>query len=128
MAFASSPDVQTIYLATLMSGRKTTNMIERPQVSLLWDNRTGNTTDHGGGLLVTASGVAKLVESDEASIRECFLTKNPSMTTFLEGKDVGLFAVRVMNYEVVLGYDRPIHWDPTTDDPSEEGATSSRSK
>jgi hypothetical protein len=88
-------------------------MLDRPKVSLLWDNRTGNTADHGAGLLVTASGVAALVEKDDTAVRECFLAKNPSMTTFLEGEGVGLFAVRVLNYEVVLGYDRPIHWDPT---------------
>jgi hypothetical protein len=116
MAFASSKDVSTIYLATPLAGRKAQNMIARPGVSLLWDNRTGNTTDHGDGLLVTANGIAALAtDVDDASsdvARASFLTKNPNMESFLRTEGVGLFSVKISSYEIVLGYERPQFWDP----------------
>jgi hypothetical protein len=58
MAYSTSDDLKQVYLASPLLSRKSTNMNVRPQVSLLFDNRTGNLKDHGDGLLVTARGSA----------------------------------------------------------------------
>ena len=115
MAFAAIPNLQTIVLATPLAARKAQNMLERPAVSLLWDNRTGNASDHGNGLLVTASGSAALVKNSETAMAH-FLSKNPEMSKFLESDGVGLFEVSIRTYEVVHGYDRPQIWDPNEAD------------
>ena len=96
---------------TPIAARKAQNMLERPAVSLLWDNRTGNAVDHGNGLLVTASGNAALAKNLEPATAR-FLAKNPEMSGFLESDGIGLFEVSIRTYEVVHGYDRPQMWDP----------------
>ena len=114
MAYAASPCLRWVLVATPLQARKAQHMLERPLVSLLWDNRTGNAADHGEGLLVTATGQASVIPSEEwppASAR--FLARNPNMASFLASDGVGLFSIRVGAYEVVEGYGRPQHWDPS---------------
>ena len=115
MAFAAAADSSVVYLATPVAARKAVNMLERPAVSLLWDNRTGNLADHGEGCLVTAGGTAALVDGgDDAggAARALFGAKNPNMSGFLSQRGVGIFAVTVDEYELVVGYDRPQVWVP----------------
>jgi hypothetical protein len=112
MAYGLSPCLRTIYLATPVAARKAKNMIQRPDVSLLWDNRTGNLSDHGDGLLVTADGTSALAPDRDAAAA-FFLQRNHNMATFLATEGVGLFAVSVREYEIVQGYERPQRWEPS---------------
>ena len=112
MAYAMSPCLRLIYIATPLTARKAENMLQRPAVSLLWDNRTGNLSDHSDGVLVTADGTSALAPDRDAAA-ELFLHRNPNMERFLASDGVGLFAVSVREYEIVQGYDRPQRWDPT---------------
>ena len=111
MAFASSIDLKHIYIATPLAARKAQNMIARPTVSLLFDNRTGNIKDHGDGLLVTASGTA--FKCDQPENVQLFVEKNPNMKNFIESDGISIFAIRVASYETVVGYERPEQWSPT---------------
>ena len=111
MAYATSPCLRTVYLATSLAARKAESMLQRPGVSLLWDNRTGNLSDHGDGLLVTADGTSALAPDRDAAAA-LFLQRNPNMKDFLSSERVGLFAVSVREYEIVQGYGRPQRWDP----------------
>ena len=111
MAFAMSPCLRLVYIATPLAARKAENMLQRPGVSLLW-NRTGSLSDHGDGMLVTADGTSALApDRDEAAA--LFLQRNPNMEHFLAKDGVAIFAVSVREYEIVQGYDRPQRWDPT---------------
>ena len=111
MAFASSVDLKHVYIATPLAARKAKNMIARPTVSLLFDNRTGNVKDHGDGLLVTASGTA--YQCDKSENVQLFVEKNPNMKDFIESDGISIFAIRVASYETVVGYERPEQWSPT---------------
>jgi hypothetical protein len=112
MAYAVNEDLSTVYLASARS-RKTENMLARPDVSLLWDNRTGNLADHGDGLLVTASGKAALANKEEVdAAKKLFVGRNPNMAGFLAIDGVSMFAVKVSVVEVVEGYSRPTEWRP----------------
>ena len=110
MAYAASPDFKIIHLATPLLARKSQNMIARPDVSLLWDNRTGTLNDHGDGLLVTARGRATLSKSAD-NARAAFLSTNPNMKEFLTSTHVSLFDVHVEMYESVVGYEQPQQWE-----------------
>lgn len=123
MAFAISPCLRFVVVATHGGARKAQQMRERPAVSLLWDNRTGNLRDHADGLLVTAVGQAAEVTAEAevdalpwASAR--FLARNPNMANFLASEGVGLFQIRVDSYEIIEGYGRPERWAPHTKDSS----------
>jgi hypothetical protein len=114
MAYATSSNLKQIYFATAKQTRKAANMSERPSVNVLWDNRTGNVSDHGDGLLVTAAGQATsmVLEGDIEEAKVSLLAKNPNLSTFLAGEGVGYFVVTVENYEVVVGYGQPNKWSP----------------
>ena len=118
MAYATSDNLQSVYLATPLAARKAENMIARNTVSLLFDNRTGNLEDHGDGLLVTARGTAVLCDGGDIStakgtaVKASFLEKNPNMTGFLASPGVGLFRLDIAMYEVVHGYNKPLSWNP----------------
>jgi len=118
MAYASSSDLRSVYLATPLGARKAQNMLERPTVSLLWDNRTGNLADHKDGLLVTAGGRARILQdADRGRVQAQFVVKNPNMAAFLEEDNVGLFEVTLGGgYELVKGYDRPEQWNPNDEE------------
>ena len=113
MAFAASPCLRFVFVATPLQARKAQQMRERPAVSLLWDNRTGNLADHGRGFLVSATGHATEALAEELpSANARFLARNPNMADFLTSDGVGLFQIRVASYEVVQGYGRPQLWVP----------------
>ena len=113
MAYAPSPELRTIFIATPMGARKAQQMRECPLVSLLWDNRTGNVADHAEGILVTATGEARQVLPHEAhEAVALFLARNVNMAGFLASEGVGLFSIQVGSYELVEGYGRPQQWDP----------------
>jgi len=114
MAFAACPELQRVFLATPIDTLKDQNMRSRPDVSLLWDDRTGNLGDHADGTLATATGKATaLVEScDVIEAHAAMLADNPNMTKFLAAESTVLFAVNVSEWGVVEGYGPMRLWDP----------------
>ena len=111
-AYAMSPCLRSVYIATPLAAHKAENMLQRPGVSLLWDNRSGSLSDHRDGLLVTADGTAALAHDRDAAAT-LLLHRNPNMEPFLASSGIGLFAVTVREYEIKHGHDRPQRWDPT---------------
>jgi len=90
-------------------------MRSHPDVSLLWDDRTGNLGDHADGILVTAEGKATLLEPcDTAAIKAhaAMLADNPNMKEFLAADTTVLFAVDVSEWGVVEGYGATRTWNP----------------
>ena len=110
MAYATSPCLREIFVATPLQARKAQQMLERPSCSLLWDNRTGRLADHGDGVLVTAVGRAAAARPEEGRAR--FLERNPNMGRFLASDGVALFRISVARFEIVKGYGRPRRWEP----------------
>ena len=116
MAYAASPCLRHVFVATPLRARKAQQMLDRPTVSLLWDNRTGNLADHGDGLLVSATGQAVVSAPEELpSATQYFLARNPNMADFMASDGVGIFKIRVSSYEVVEGYGRPQQWVPLSE-------------
>ena len=59
MAYAISSDLDEIYLVSLEDTQKVRNMRANPNVTCLWDNRTGNNDDHTAGLAMSGFGEAR---------------------------------------------------------------------
>lgn len=117
MAFGLAESLKQVFLATKVDTQKAENMVRSPWVSLLWDNRTGKLEDHSDGMLVTASGVARLTSgADAEEARAAVLTGNPNFKSFIDQPTIALFAVDVSSYDVVVGYGAPVRWSPS--DPS----------
>ncbi len=58
MAYAISTDLDKIYLASLENTQKVKNIRANPNVTCLWDNRTGNNDYHTAGLTMSGFGNA----------------------------------------------------------------------
>ena len=102
MAFAATPDLKTIVLATDRYTRKYTNLMVEPRVALLIDNRSNTAKDTQEAVAVTALGEAAEITGEE---REKFLTlfldKHPHLATFAASDSCALIAVRIYRYVVV---------------------------
>ena len=108
MAYAFSDDLRRVFMASGRHSQKIEDVRANPSVSLLFDNRTGNISDHGDGMLVTASGRAALCEKSQHELdRLHLLQRNPNMDSFLTREDVTVFSVAVDTYAVVVGYGQP---------------------
>lgn len=115
MAYAYSPDLTSVVIASGVRSRKVDDMLSNPSVSLLWDNRTGNLQDHGDGMLVTASGQASQLSADAAAAATAqLLERNPNLASFVARDDVAVLRVAVDTYAVVVGYGAPELVDPRT--------------
>ena len=89
-------------------------MIECPNVSLLWDTRTGQLRDHGESILVTASGEATLSSGAAAEVaKAAFLESNPNMHDFVADPSIVMFTISVAEFGITQGYGRTSLWSPT---------------
>lgn len=113
MAYAFDGSLRRVYLASRPDTEKVANMLGQPQVSLLWDNRTGNTSDHRDGLAAMASGSAAPVRGwDRARAAFLLLQRNPELEALLARADTQVVAVAVDTFRLVRGYDAVTEFSP----------------
>ena len=99
MAYGVSENLKKVYLASYKDTRKVKNMLAQTNVSLLWDNRTGNTEDHVAGLALNATGCAHQLEGDACQrVEQLLLNRNSTLETLLFSDNVAVFAVDVSGY------------------------------
>ena len=102
MAFAVSPDLATLVLATPRNTEKYKNILARPQVSLLADNRKNADADPDEAMAVTILGAAFEVTSDRMEeCKEMLEQAHPALHRFFQNPDTAFIAVRVSRYVVV---------------------------
>lgn len=114
MAYAFDADLRTLYVTSMRQTEKVGNMLCRPEVSLFWDNRTGNTKDHVDGLALMATGHAVLLNSEQcAPPASALQQRNSSLTDLINHADSVILAIRISGYRLVRGYTSIIHYQPT---------------
>jgi heme iron utilization protein len=102
IAFAVSPDLQTVVFATPSATRKLANITACGTVSLLFDNRRNEDDLLYDTTAVSAFGVARVAGAHERdNLLELYLRRHPYLRTFLEKPDTVLVSVAVEYYEVV---------------------------
>lgn len=105
MAYDYSCNLKHIYLASFSNTQKVKNILENKNVSLLWDNRTGNTSDHNEGVLLTATGKASINNSSSKKhLQSSFLQRNPNLDNLLEHEQSVHIEIDVEKYMLVEGY------------------------
>jgi hypothetical protein len=113
MAYAISPQLDQIYVASLEDTQKVTNMRANPNVTCLWDNRTGNNSDHTAGLAMSGFGQAHALTGKKAqSAKQLLLQRNANLQPLLSNPAVVLFAVHIDRYQWVEGYTRVVIYKP----------------
>jgi general stress protein 26 len=102
MAFAATPDLTTLVVATSKKTRKYHNLMADGRVSLLMDNRSNRALDFQEAFSVTALGTAEEVSPGERPpFRELFLAKHPHFSGFVDDPDSALIKIKIENYIVV---------------------------
>lgn len=113
MAYAVSTELDEIYLASLENTQKIKNMRANPNVTCLWDNRTGNNTDHAAGLAMSGFGQAReLLGQSAVAARRLLLKRNATLQPLLSEPSVVIFALHIDRYQWVEGYTRVIIYKP----------------
>ncbi|MEJ2225002.1 MAG: pyridoxamine 5'-phosphate oxidase family protein [Syntrophobacterales bacterium] len=102
MAFAATPDLKQLVVATERDTRKYANLMAEPRVALLIDNRSNVPSDTEEAVAVTVLGRASEAQPGEtASLLTLFLAKHPHLETFVSSPTCALITVRVDTYVVV---------------------------
>jgi nitroimidazol reductase NimA-like FMN-containing flavoprotein (pyridoxamine 5'-phosphate oxidase superfamily) len=113
MAYAVSPQLDQIFIASLESTQKVANMRANPNVTCLWDNRTGNNSDHIAGLAMSGFGQAHELTGEPAqSAQRLLLQRNASLQPLLSNPSVVIFALHIDRYQWVEGYTRVVVYKP----------------
>lgn len=115
VAFAVSGDLKNIYIATEIDTRKYKNLIRRPQVSMLFDNRRNAAADFYRGTAVTALGRAEeLKVKSNKEVLGLYLKKHPDLDDFVNSPSCRMFQVRVKTYIVVTKFQQVMTYKPAS--------------
>ena len=102
MAYAFTPELANIVVATGKSTRKHQNLMQESRVSLLIDNRSNTENDFHAAMAVTVIGKALLVEHpDRSGYEKIYLQRHPYLRTFLESPTTSLVKIAVSHYVLV---------------------------
>jgi nitroimidazol reductase NimA-like FMN-containing flavoprotein (pyridoxamine 5'-phosphate oxidase superfamily) len=102
MAFAVTPDLKTIIVATDRHTRKYANLMAEPRVALLIDNRSNTPADTQEAVAVTVLGqAAEATPEERQKFLRLFLDRHPHLEDFATSATCALIAVRVSIYIVV---------------------------
>ena len=102
MAFAFTPDLESIVVATGRSTRKHQNLIQESRVSLLIDNRTNGESDFHKAKAVTVIGKAQIiVESERLRFEKIYLQRHPYLNEFLASSSTAFLKISVSRYVLV---------------------------
>lgn len=102
MAFAYTADLENIIIATSKSTRKHQNIVQECRVSLLVDNRSNSDDDFSTATALTVLGRAQHIEEVVRPVYEkLYLSKHPSLESFVASPSTALLRVKVSHYLLV---------------------------
>jgi len=102
ICFVASDDLKHILFATTRSTRKYANLMREARVALLADNRSNDPADTFRALAVTALGVARELEGDEAEqARRTYLARHPHLEEFVSSPSTAMLRLDVEKYILV---------------------------
>lgn len=102
MAFAATPDLKRLIVATERHSRKYANMMAEPRVALLIDDRSNVPSDTEEAVAVTVLGkAAEAAPQEREELLPLFLAKHPHLEAFVTSPTCALITVRVETYFVV---------------------------
>jgi nitroimidazol reductase NimA-like FMN-containing flavoprotein (pyridoxamine 5'-phosphate oxidase superfamily) len=102
MAFAFTPELANIVVATGKSTRKHQNLIQESRVSLLIDNRSNSENDFHAAMAVTVIGKAQLIEqSERPGYEKIYLQRHPYLEKFLASPTTAFVKIAVSHYVLV---------------------------
>ena len=111
MAFAFTPDLANILVATGKSTRKHQNLVQESRVSLLIDNRANSENDFHAAMAVTIIGTAQgIADSERSGYAEIYLQRHPYLEKFLTSATTAFVKISVSHYVMVSRFEEVIEY------------------
>ena len=102
MAFAFTDDLGSLIVATRRETRKYSNLMNRPGVSVLIDNRSNQENVFQNTLAVTGIGQAEEIEGEEKGLlKELFLQSHPELEAFVQSPECALIKITMDCYYII---------------------------
>lgn len=102
MAFAHTPDLRFLILATYRDTQKHANLLLNSAVSFLIDDRSNDPADYQDAVAISVCGCAQEVPEDErAALLAVYLAKHSTLQAFVASPDCALLRIAVSCYRVV---------------------------
>lgn len=102
MAFAHTPDLETVVIATGTASRKFVNLSHESRVSLLVDTRSNCEADFHAAEALTIVGTAtRIPAGQQGFFRNLYLERHPYLEDFLASPATVLMQVQVRHYLLV---------------------------
>ena len=111
MAFAFTPDLRKLLVATARATRKHQNIVEESRVSLLVDNRSNSDADFQHAAALTVLGTAEEVQASEhKEYSRLYLARHPYLEEFLSSAATSFFQVTVDRYLLVSEFEKVMEY------------------
>jgi heme iron utilization protein len=105
MAFAATPDLKHLLVATYRATRKYRNLTADDRVALLVDNRANLPSDTTQTIAVTVMGrAAEATAEEKEPWHQIYLAKHPHLEDFVNSPACALVRVRVEKFLVVRNF------------------------
>ena len=102
MAFAATDDLKTLLFATYRATHKYQNLLTNPRAAMLIDNRSNQSSDHYGGIAITAIGnTGEIPAIGREEFLQLYLKKHPSLQEFVTSPTCALMEMKVDHYYIV---------------------------
>ena len=111
MAFAFTPDLRKLLVATARATRKHQNIVGESRVSLLVDNRSNSDADFQHAAALTVLGTAEEVQAGEhREYSRLYLTRHPYLEEFLSSPTTSFFQITVDRYLLVSEFEKVMEY------------------
>ena len=105
VCFAASDDLRHILFATTRVTRKYANLMRESRVALLVDNRSNDPADTFRATAVTALGLTRELEGEEAAkARKTYLERHPHLEEFVSSPSTAMLQLDVEKYVLVTRF------------------------
>ena len=114
VAFAGTEDLKHLYFVTPKTTRKFANLLDNPQVALLINSSTNQTTDFHRAIAVTAIGRAEeLSGTDRKKMLPFYLAKHPYLEEFANSPTSAFVQVTARSYYLVKNFQKVMEYHLT---------------
>ncbi len=111
MAFAYTPDLKELVVATGKATRKHQNLLQENRVSLLVDNRSNREDDFHAAMALTILGTAGPVHASERTAYQMlYLERHPYLEQFLAAPSTALIKIMVNHYLLVSRFQKVMEY------------------
>lgn len=102
MAFAHTPDLAQLVVATGRATRKHMNLMGESRVSLLIDTRSNREEDfHAAAAITILGNAAEASGTARPSFQQLYLARHPYLESFVAAPTTALFVIQVRHYLLV---------------------------